>query len=182
MDLLNIDFTLDEDELDSEIFKKFSIKKENYLPNAIKLYKESENIFDILDSNKQNSFIYAMLSITSSLETLLGIFMDERQNTFWDGETFNESTVTRRHRELFFDKFGFPRQTQGNEYSKLDVSKMVKKRNDYLHTKQTPDIQFKEIVSWFNNLLKMIEIINNPPNLRNYTRGNINNLIDRYNN
>lgn len=182
LDLLNIDFTLDEDELDSEIFKKFSIKKENYLPNAIKLYKESENIFDILDSNKQNSFIYAMLSITSSLETLLEIFMDERQNTFWDGEAFYESTVTKRHRELFFDKFGFPKQNQGNEYSKLDVSKMVIKRNYYLHSKRTPDIQSQEVVSWFNNLFKMIEIIKKPPNLRTYTRGDINNLIGRFNN
>lgn len=56
---------------------------------------------------------------------------------------------------------------------------MIVKRNNYLHSREEVSISKEEVVSWFNKLLKMIEIIENPPALRRYDAGNmVGNLND----
>ena len=58
-----------------------------------------------------------------------------------------------------------------------------RKRNKYLHAREEISISEEEVVSWFNKLLKMIKIIENPPALRRYDAGNmVQNLNDVFNN
>ena len=60
---------------------------------------------------------------------------------------------------------------------------MIKKRNNYLHSNEKVSISKEEVVSWFNKILKMIVILENPPNLRRYDTGNmVQNLNDVFNN
>ena len=59
----------------------------------------------------------------------------------------------------------------------------TRKRNKYLHAREEISISEEEVVSWFNKLLKMIKIIENPPALRRYDAGNmVQNLNDVFNN
>lgn len=142
------------DILSNDIFAQYNLDLNFYEPFWIKLEKESTNIFDILDNERENSFIYAMISISSSLETILSIFINEQNMTFWDGESYDCQYNALRCRILkLFEKLG------SNEDS--DMKKLIDKRNDYLHSRKNITVNQQEIVSWFTKLLKMIQIIKN---------------------
>lgn len=163
--------------LEQDIFSKYGIDLEKFEPFWIKLQVEVEAIFDILDSSSKNKFLYAMVSITSSLETILTIFISDllnQSNYFWDGELCNANSLNEKLRKLFHYKFGFPQTTKlGHQNREIDMSTLITRRNDYLHTRRVVRVTSEEITSWFKKLQKMIEIIQNPPELRRFNRNNV---------
>jgi hypothetical protein len=102
-----------------------------------------------------------MVSISSSLETILSIFIKENKNSddqFWDNEYFYSEYKSLRSKLniLFNYKLGY-------ENDDIDMKKLIDKRNDYMHSRKNITVNSQEIVSWFSKLLKMIETIENPP-------------------
>ena len=160
--------------LAEDIFSQYGIELEKYEPFWIKLQVEVEAIFDILDGSSKNKFLYAMVSIASSLETILTIFVSDelnQNNFFWDGEPCSASSLNEKLKRLFHYKFGFPQTTKlGHPNKEIDMTTLIKRRNDYLHTRKVVRVTSEESKSWFKKLQKMIEIIQNPPNLREYHR------------
>ena len=168
------------DILSNDIFAQYNLDLNFYEPFWIKLEKESTNIFDILDNERENSFIYAMVSISSSLETILSIFVKENKNSdnqFWDNEYFYSEYKSMRSKLniLFNYKLGY-------ENEDIDMEKLIRKRNDYMHSRKLITVNSQEIVSWFTKLSKMIEIIENPPSIRKYEEDCLINLKDKFNN
>ena len=157
--------------LEQDIFSQYGIATEKYEPFWIKLQVEVEAIFDILDGSSKNQFLYAMVSIASSLETILTIFVSDelnQNNYFWDGEFCSASSLNEKLKRLFHYKFGFPQTTKlGHPNKEIDMSTLIQRRNDYLHTRKVVRVTSEEIKSWFKKLQKMIEIIQNPPKLSN---------------
>lgn len=168
------------DILSNDIFAQYNLDLNFYEPFWIKLEKESTNIFDILDNERENSFIYAMVSISSSLETILSIFVKENKNSddqFWDNEYFYSEYKSMRSKLniLFNYKLGY-------ENEDIDMEKLIRKRNDYMHSRKLITVNSQEIVSWVTKLSKMIEIIENPPSIRKYEEDCLINLKDKFNN
>ena len=163
------------DILTEDIFSQYHLKKDFYEQYWIKLDKEAQNIFDIIDNTSKNRFIYAMVSIASSLETILSIFINEREMTFWDDESYDCQYNALRCRVMkLFEKFGVS--------DSFDMKKLIDKRNDYLHSRKEVQVSSQEIVSWFETYLKMLQTIQNSPNLRVYDRNNLlGNLQDKFN-
>ena len=166
--------------LSNDIFTQYNLDLDSYEPFWIKLEKESTNIFDILDNERENSFIYAMVSISSSLETILSIFVKENKNSddqFWDNEFFYSEYKSMRSKLniLFNYKLGY-------ENNDIDMEKLIKKRNDYMHSRKLISVNSQEIVSWFAKLLKMIEIIETPPKLKINNTDHLTKLKDKFKN
>lgn len=142
--------------LEYDIIAQYGIELERYEPFCLKLQVEIESIFDILDGNSQNRFLYAMVSIASSLEAILSIFINDREMTFWDKEPYNcEHNALWCRIDKLFNKIGSIKQ--------FNTRELIQKRNSYLHRKPVT-VNEKEITSWFEMLNKMIEIIQNPKN------------------
>ena len=76
--------------LHEDIFAQYISDKEKYEPFWIQLQVETTQVFDILsNSDSTNKFKYAMVSIASSMEAILSIFIIEPRdsdNKYWDGE------------------------------------------------------------------------------------------------
>ncbi len=161
--------------LQNDIFARYITNREKYEPFWIQLEVEAKQVFDILSRrNSENKFKYAMVSIASSLESLLSIFIVDKRwedNRYWDGELCNSTTLNAKLMDLFYDKFGY--EIKDSYRKKLGMKKMVEKRNDYLHSRKEVEVSRDEIKSWFNKLLKMIEVIENPPKLRKYNTANM---------
>jgi hypothetical protein len=62
------------------------------------------------------------------------------------------------------------------------MEKLIKKRNDYMHSRKLITVNSREIVSWFAKLLKMIEIIETPPKVKEYNINYLSNLENKFNN
>ena len=156
--------------LDQDIFLQYGIEREKYEPFWIKLQVEVEAIFDILDGSSKNQLLYAMVSIASSLETILTIFVSDelnQNNFFWDGELCSANSLNEKLKRLFHYKFGFPQTTKlGHPNKEIDMSTLIQRRNDYLHTRKVVRVTSEEIKSWFNKLRRMIEFIQSPPKLK----------------
>lgn len=168
--------------LDQDIFAKYNIPVEQYEPYWIKLQNEAQSIFDILDGNSENKFLYAMVSIASSLETILTIFVDEKKRQYWDGEACEAESVNKKLKDLFHNKFGYPREDKfGHQNKDIDLGKMISKRNDYLHTRAIVSVSSDEISSWYKKLFKMMQLIQSPPAIKQYNRNNLlGNLQDKF--
>lgn len=163
------------DILSNDIFAQYNLDLNFYEPFWIKLEKESTNIFDILDNERENSFIYAMVSISSSLETILSIFINEQNMTFWDAEPYDcQHNALRCRISKLFEKLGSDED--------FDMKKLIDKRNDYMHSRKLITVNSREIVSWFTKLFEMIEIIRNPPKIRKYELDYLISLKDKFNN
>jgi CheY-like chemotaxis protein len=163
------------DILSNDIFEQYNLDLNFYEPFWIKLEKESTNIFDIIDNERENSFIYAMVSISSSLETILSIFINEQNMTFWDAEPYDcQYNALRCRISKLFEKFGSDKD--------FDMKKLIDKRNDYMHSRKLITVNSQEIISWFTKLFEMIEIIRNPPKIRKYEQDNLISLKDKFNN
>lgn len=155
-----------ENVLQNDIFSQYDIKFEKYELYWKKIIVEVEAVFDILDSDRGNRFLYATVSIAVSMESILSIFVpNDREMFFWDGETYkcNHNALRCRIKELF-KKLG------SNE--DFDMNNLIKKRNDYIHKKPV-DVNQDEIKLWFSKLRKMIEIIKKPPNLKLYDKNDL---------
>jgi DNA-binding NarL/FixJ family response regulator len=169
----------DEDALivEDNIFTQYQMSKEEYEPYNIQLRVEVKNVFDILDGNNDNKLKYAMVSIASSVEAILSIFVHEHRyagNIFWDGEKCDSTTVNTKMQELFHSKFGHPKiDNRGYPKKDIDIRDMIIKRNDYLHSNKKVVVNSNEIKSWYKKLFKMIKIIQNPPNLKRYDASDI---------
>ena len=116
-----------------------------------------------------------MVSISSSLETILSIFINEQNMTFWDAEPYDcQYNALRCRISKLFEKLGSDED--------FDMKKLIDKRNDYMHSRKLITVNSQEIVSWFTKLSKMIEIIENPPSIRKYEEDCLINLKDKFNN
>ena len=113
-----------------------------------------------------------MISIASSLETILSIFVVENRNDddeFWDGEKFEcpYKSLNCKLNELFYSKLGYPKNNNAGFPNKnLDMQNLIAKRNDYLHSRAPVSINSDQIVSYYKKLLKMIQTIQSPPKLK----------------
>ncbi len=159
------------------LLNKYQLKDNRYEKLFYRLKKESQYIFDILNTNNKNKFIYAMLSISSGLETILSIFIDEKNNQFWDKSRCESTTLNTKLRDLINDKFG------GN-YNNTNMKSLINTRNDYLHM-NNPNITVNSdgIKAWFKKYGLIIDYINNPLDLNmqdiNDTVGNLQNWANR---
>jgi hypothetical protein len=70
----------------------------------------------------------------------------------------------------------------GYENNDIDMEKLIKKRNDYMHSRKLISVNSQEIVSWFAKLLKMIEIIETPPKLKINNTDHLTKLKDKFKN
>jgi len=154
------------DILKNDIFAQYGIASEKYEPFWKKIIVEVESIFDILDSNSKNRFLYAMVSISSSLEAILSVFIpNDRNMIFWDNEIYDcDYNALRCRITALFLKLGSDEN--------FDMSVMIDKRNKYMHKKPV-NVKEEEIVNWFKKLHTMIQIIQNPPNLKKYDKNNL---------
>lgn len=134
-------------------------------------------IFDILDSNNKNSLAYASLSMARFLEAILSIFIIENKNTFWDDEECKETTVYKQLQSLI-EKLDS--EHSAKQIINSDLNNLIYKRNKYLHANKNIEFSKTEIPEWFELLNKIISIIENPPNLKMYNKGDINNLINKF--
>ena len=173
---IKIDKILQEDNI-KLLLEKYQLKDNQYEKLFYRLKKESQYIFDILNTNNKNKFIYAMLSISSGLETILSIFVDESNNQFWDKSRCESTTLNTKLRDLINDKFG------GN-YNNTNMKSLINTRNDYLHV-NNPNITVNSdgIKSWFKKYGIITDYIDNPPKLKmqdkNDTVGNLQNWANR---
>ena len=162
--------------LDNDIFEKYEIPFEKYEPYWKKIIVETEAIFDILDSDRNNKFLYAIVSIAVSVESILSIFIpNDREMFFWDGEKYEclHNALWCRIQKLF-------QKLACND--NFDTYELIDKRNRYMHKKPVK-VTSKEITKWFEMLNKMIIMVQNPPNLRVYDKNDItNNLQNIFNN
>ena len=118
-----------------------------------------------------------MISIASSLETIITIFINENRNSedqFWDGEYLycEYKNIRCKLNSLINKKLGY-------KLDDLDMVKLITKRNNYLHSRTNIIVSDQEIILWFKQLYKIIKIIQNPPKLKVYNRMDINNLINK---
>ncbi|MDD4329877.1 MAG: response regulator [Aliarcobacter sp.] len=155
-DILDINFDLPKEQIDCNIFKKFNIPKNDYIKFAIKLHNESQYVFEVLDSNIKNRFIYAILSIVSSFEALTSIFITENRNSndiFWDNTEVKSCKLNDKLEELF-QKLGLKES--------LNIENMIRNRNNYLHSNiRTVHLEPKDLIELFKTKLTMIKIIAN---------------------
>jgi len=162
--------------LENDVFTQYGIDFDKYKLFWKKIIVEIEAVFDILDSDRDNRFLYATVSIAISIESILSIFIpNDRKMIFWDGEVFTcHHNALRCRINKLFEKLG------SNENFNMQV--MIDKRNNYMHNEPVVVTQV-EIKTWFKKLLKMIEIIENPINLRLYDKNNVTkNLQNMFNN
>jgi len=160
--------------LENDIFIQYGIEVEKYEPFWKKIIVEVEAVFDILDSDRSNRFLYATVSIAVSIESILSIFLsNDREKFFWDGESYEcEHNALRCRIQKLFKKLG--------STEKFDMQVMIDKRNKYMH-KIPVTVDQKEIESWFKELQRMIEIIQNPPHLKTYDKNDlIGNLQNKF--
>ena len=155
-DILDINFDLPKVQIDCNIFRKFNIPKDDYIKFAIKLHNESQYVFEVLDSNIKNRFIYAMLSIVSSFEALTSIFITENRNSndiFWDNTEVKSSKLNDKLEELF-QKLDLKES--------LNIENMIKNRNNYLHSNiRTVHLEPNDLIELFKTKLTMIKTIAN---------------------
>ncbi len=141
--------------------------------NQIKI--EIESIFEILQSDMNNKFIYSMLSIFKTIEILISFYIEERfedkRNRFayWIGT--NQKIKTVKKDEYFSKdiKSDDKNDSTLNKirvilYEKLDLKdkkihddliNLVEVRNKTIH-KENPKIDENEISLWFNYLLDIL--------------------------
>ncbi len=103
-----------------------------------------------------------MVSIATSLETIVKIFFPKEKDNylvFWDGE----KTYLGKKSSSLEDKINhILRHKLGNK-SDIKLSFMIKRRNDYMHANDAyQDVTKENINEWFETLLNILEIINNP--------------------
>ena len=136
-------------------------KSEKYKLYSSKYYIDlltgnSHYIFTILDTNLKNRFNYAMVSIATSIEALLSIFIKEMEfcNKYWDNEDCFEKSVGGKIEHLIEKKL---KQKKDFKFQTL-----ITRRNDYLHSNTKSKTTTKEeIIEWFQLLLDAIRTIDN---------------------
>jgi len=147
--------------LKKDPFSQYIDEKKQYEINLGILKRGNEHIFDILNSDKENKFNYAMVSIATSLEAIINILFKTTKSelVFWDNERslLNDRSRLEDKVNKLLKKLGFKEN--------IDSSELILYRNNYMHSnpKKTYTTTKQQIGKWFNNLSKIIEIIDSPP-------------------
>jgi len=135
-------------------------------PIIFELRKNITSIFDILNSNMPNSFVYAMLAIFKCLELLNNFYLiDEYQKATWkvkpeDIDNLTDNSTKNKILNIIEHKTTL----EANEFDNLLV-KLVCSRNYAIHPKEKKscrDFLVKEpndghIASWFEMLFDIIK-------------------------
>lgn len=149
------------DILNNDPFCKFISKKEEYEYFLGLLQKNSQYVFDILDSNLGNKFNYAMVSIATSLESIVKIFLHGKNDLlFWDEEEayLNEkSKLEDKITKILNKKMGYKEDVK--------LEDLITHRNRYMHSNsEYKEVTEEKISDWFGEFLKIMQLIENPPN------------------
>jgi len=148
------------------VFPNEDEKEINYL--AL-LKNNIEYIFDILNTTLQNRYNYAMVSIATSLETIVKIFLYEKVKYehlyFWDDKpvrSLNEkSPLQMKIDEIINTRFG--------NTNDIKLGKLIEYRNDYMHSNENIDkITKKKILEWLKTYMTVISSICNPIQYERY--------------
>lgn len=160
------------------ILKLDILKQEKF--NQIKI--EIKFVFEILQSDMNNRFIYSLISIFKAIEIIIDFYIEEKfegKNRFayWNG--INEKLKIVKKDEYF------PKEIKSDDkndstlnkirvilYERLDLKdkkihdnliNLVEVRNNTIHpekNKNFPKIDQSHICLWFNNLLDILIKIN----------------------
>lgn len=162
--------------IQEEILKFNIFKQEKY--NQIKL--EVNSIFEVLDTNMKNKFIYSMFSIFKSIELIIGFYIEEKLENkkrfaYWKSTNIkvnilkkeeylpriiksdenNDSTLN-KIRMILYEKLSLQ-----DKKSHEDLINLINIRNNTIHPKHDniEKIDEQSILKWFNILFKILNKI-----------------------
>ncbi len=151
--------------LNQDPFSQYISSLENYESYLLNLKKDIEYIFDILNSSKENKFNYALVSMATSLEKIVSIFLHEPRKgdvlLFWDKmptySLYDRSRLEDKITKIINKRFG--------NQDEIKLEELIKHRNDYMHSnKNYKAVTAEKIIEWFSTLYQIIDTINNPLN------------------
>ncbi len=148
--------------LENNPFKKY-ISDSSIYENYLQLIeKNTRYIFDILDSDIDSKFNYAMISIMISLEAIVKIFLFQKSRDdyliFWDNE---EAKGIYEHSRLE-DKLLKILNYKMSSKAKIDLEELIRHRNNYVHSnKKYKEVNHFHIKKWYGTLEQIILIIKN---------------------
>nr|MBL0721252.1 hypothetical protein [Sulfurovaceae bacterium] len=151
--------------LETDPFKQYIDDFEIYETNLGKLKRENEHIFDILNSDKNNRFNYAMVSIATSLEAIVSLLLKNGSSelVFWDNQR-----AFLNNRSRLEDKVTKIVKKLGYKYD-INLSALILDRNNYMHSNaKYKEVTEDKITEWFNHLLAIIQTIDSPPEYIRY--------------
>lgn len=147
-------------------FNKYDVKNDD---DRLKtLEKDILFIYDILDSKLENRFNYAMVSIATSLEAIVNIFLRKKANDyylyFWDGEeTYlnNRAKLLDKINKILIEKLGAKEE--------IELETMIEHRNKYMHANEKyKEVTSEKIEDWFEKLYEVLKTIDDPPAYTKY--------------
>lgn len=166
--------------LNEDIFNQYKLNTQNNKTYFNILQNENYFIFDILDSNNDNKLAYAALSMARFLEAILSIFIDEKKDVFWDGEKCPKDTVFKQL-QMIIKKLDDNNDHKAKNLIDSSLNTLIYNRNKYLHANETIQFKQEDMRNWFSKLHKILEVIQNPPNLRVYNKNDLlGNLQDKF--
>jgi len=159
------------DELDKNPFIQYGIVFSNEdETNYLALLKNNiEYIFNILNSTMQNRHNYAMVSIATSLETIVKIFLYEKIRGehlyFWDGKPLRALTERARLEDKILkiveERFGCT--------DDISLGELINYRNKYMHSNKTiKKIDKTKILEWLKTYEIIITSISQPIKYEKY--------------
>jgi len=151
-----------ESKLLQDPFNQYIANTERYKDNLAKLIKESEYIFDILNTEKENKFNYALVSLATCLDALQSIFIDEYYNNGTKEYYYLGCMITEQGINSLPKQITYIIKKSGNKINNVELKKLNKARNYYIHS--NPDyipVDSKEIKKWFILLKDIISKIKN---------------------
>ncbi|MFC2073794.1 response regulator transcription factor [Campylobacterota bacterium] len=152
-----------ETKLKLDLFNQYGLNLSDYEDNLNTLKKETEYVFDVLNSNMNNKLNYAMLSMARSIEALQKIFIYEKSYDnpcFWDGDVVkNRTTLKDKVLSIIKQKMHYIDVSD----IETELEALLLNRNYYLHSnpkyKQIDPVQ---LITWFNLLDQILEKVLNP--------------------
>ncbi|MDF1875679.1 response regulator [Sulfurimonas sp. SAG-AH-194-I05] len=149
-------------------FSQYITDGKEYETNLVKLIKESEYIFDILNSTKENKFNYALISLATSLDALQSIFISDYfdRNTRTKDYYYLGSLITEIGINSLPMQIAFIIRKSGHNTSleyKKELKELNNSRNMYIHSNSEYKlVNADDILKWFNLLDNVIKKIQNP--------------------
>jgi len=158
------------DELNENPFTQYGIvfsnEDENEINYLLLLKNNIEYIFNILNTTIQNRYNYAMVSIATSLETMVKIFLYEKTRGehlyFWDNTPVRilseKSKLEDKILKIVVDRFGCKEN--------ISLGELIKYRNDYMHSNK--NIKENKILEWLKTYKIIITSISKPIKYEKY--------------
>jgi len=142
-------------------FSQYISDIESYKDNLAKLIKESEYIFDILNSEKENKFNYALVSLATCLDALQSIFIDEYYSNGTKEYYYLGSLITDQGINSLPKQITYIIEKSGNKIDDSELKKLNKSRNYYIHSNPAYiPVNSEDINKWFlllNDVISKIE-------------------------